>query len=174
LIGLADSTGQLRLPAVYASVRAISKSPFVQAKKPDALLAAFELGGKQLTDFVYDEFVWNAAAPALLLARTPDKNWQFLDATGKPLNSEVFEEMSYTQTAFTGKKNGKTAFFTLEGNRLTEYKYAAGAGIGKNEQQLYAGHVSLPDGRVLIGRAWDEAGRTIYIDDLGGGHLSKN
>lgn len=174
LCGLADSTGLLRLPAVYASVRGIANSPYLMARLPDSLMAAFEVSGKQLTAFLYADFLWNPAAPNLLLAQTPDQNWRFLDAAGQPLNAEVFEEMHYTQTAFTAKKNGKTAFFSLEGHRLTDFKFTKAMGIGKNDQAIYAGHVDLPEGRVLIGRVWDEAGRTIYIDDLGGEYPSRN
>ena len=174
LCGLADSSGLFRMPLSYEYVQSLTNSPYLLAHLPDSLSALFEVNGRQLTEFIYSAFSINPALPGLLLAQSPDKNWRFLDAAGQPLSTEMFEDMHYTQTGFTGRKNGKTAFFNLEGRRLTDYKFAKGMGIGKNDQAIYANHVSLPEGRVLIGRVWDEAGRTIYIDDLGGEHLSRN
>jgi hypothetical protein len=164
--GLVNSTGIFLLPIEYNDIFLIAANSAIAAKKSGTKLAVFDLNGKQLTDFIFEEIKSRDDVPDLFFGKIDFQKYRLLNGKGEFLSPETFQSINTYATAFTGTVRGKTAFFRLDGKQVTEFKYS-GHGFDSllNRDRLIQHH-KLPTYRTWIGQVYIN-GQTIFLDSEG-------
>jgi TonB family protein len=166
-IGMIDSTGRERLPLEYSGCDVVARGPFLKAKKSDGLSALFDLDGRRLTDFMFLNFEWFAAAPSFVFARQRDRKFAILNERGQPLSTESFDDFSVHANAFIVRNDDLRAFLLRNGQRVTPFKYPYASGMTSEKQaRQLEKELGIKPPAYLIGSA-SIGKKQVFIDSEG-------
>lgn len=169
-VGILDTTGRVIVPFNYNNCSEVGwNAPYFRVRNASEIWAVFDINGHQLTDMIFTELQWSGQ---VLLGRTSDKKWHFLDKNGQffgqPFDNCDIKTLGIVITSNTAE----AAFCSLDGRLLTDfrYKYAKIYSSMKAGAQL-AKEKGVPNGKWIIGNARRADGKEVFIDNEGGEHL---
>jgi hypothetical protein len=165
--GLVDSKGTFILPIEYAQVYLVAANSLIAAKNMESKIAIFDLQGKRLTEFLFENILSRDDVPYLFFGQIGPQKYRLLNGKGEYLSPEVFESIGTSPTAFTATLGWKSAFFRLDGKQVTGFKYGGALGFDSliNRDRM-TGNYPLPEGRTWIGQVYSN-GKKLYIDSDG-------
>lgn len=169
--GVINTNGKIIIPFKYNNCTAakaqgraltVPNNPFITVRHKEELFAIYDTTGKQLTKMIWKEVF--SLSNDLLAVKSPDKKWQILDRNGEYLTDEPVDNFKSYATMISLTKNGKDAFLTPTGKRVTDFKYHHIYGYSRERTATQvAKDLKLPSDIKLLGSGMTENRKQVFI-----------